>query len=226
MNVSGEHSIALDEHGGRERRAAAELKDDRADVVVVGAGIAGLSVAYELTKAGRSVIILDRPCALRRPQPRQRADLRRNRRLRRRADHRAVAGLLLRDLILGRGNPWAQAYTPQRVTLRAAADYVRDNATMVASFGEYVTGGDVSSLDQIKPGQGAVVRQGTAKIPAYRDEGGQLHLRSAACMHANCIVHWNAFETCWDCPCHGSQFSIDGEPINGSATSPLAAAPR
>src|SRR3954463_2412312 len=33
---------------------------DRADVVVVGAGIAGLSVAYELAKAGQSVIVLDR----------------------------------------------------------------------------------------------------------------------------------------------------------------------
>jgi len=137
-----------------------------------------------------------------------------------------VAGLLLRDLILGRDNAWAQAYAPQRVTLRAAAEYVRENATMVANLSEYVTGGDVPSLDAIKPGQGAVVRQGTAKIAAYRDESGQLHLRSAVCTRTNCIVHWNAFERCWDCPCHGSQFSIDGEPINSPAASPLAEVPR
>lgn len=42
-------------------------------------------------------------------------------------------------------------------------------------------------------------------------------------LHArNCIVHWNLLETCWDCPCHGSHFSIDGEPINGPAIYPLA----
>ena len=34
--------------------------DATADVAVVGAGIAGLSVAYELSRAGRSVIVLDR----------------------------------------------------------------------------------------------------------------------------------------------------------------------
>jgi len=89
-----------------------------------------------------------------------------------------VAGLLLRDLVLGRDNAWAQAYAPQRITLRAAAEYVRENATMVANFSEYVTGRDVSSLDAIKPGQGAVVRQGTAKIAAYRDQGGRPGTRS------------------------------------------------
>ena len=61
------------------------------------------------------------------------------------------------------------------------------------------------------------MRQGLSKLAAYRDKTGQLHLHSAACTHTNCILHWNAFERCWDCPCHGSHFSIDGEPINGPA---------
>jgi glycine/D-amino acid oxidase-like deaminating enzyme len=33
---------------------------ERADVIVVGAGIAGLSVAYELAARGRSVVVIDR----------------------------------------------------------------------------------------------------------------------------------------------------------------------
>jgi glycine/D-amino acid oxidase-like deaminating enzyme/nitrite reductase/ring-hydroxylating ferredoxin subunit len=135
-----------------------------------------------------------------------------------------VAGMLLRDLVLGRENAWASAYAPQRVTMRAAGEYIRENITMAANLTEYVTGGDVASVDELKPGEGAVVRQGRQKLAAYRDEGGQLHLRSAVCTHANCIVHWNAMEKCWDCPCHGSHFSIDGEPINGPAIYPLAEA--
>ena len=35
-------------------------------------------------------------------------------------------------------------------------------------------------------------------------------------------LHWNSFETCWDCTCHGSQFSVDGEPLNAPAFKPLA----
>jgi glycine/D-amino acid oxidase-like deaminating enzyme/nitrite reductase/ring-hydroxylating ferredoxin subunit len=36
------------------------FRSERADVVVVGAGIAGLSVAYELVSRGKSVVVLDR----------------------------------------------------------------------------------------------------------------------------------------------------------------------
>ena len=37
---------------------------------------------------------------------------------------------------------------------------------------------------------------------------------SATCSHVGCHLHWNNFETCWDCPCHGSMFNVDGVPIN------------
>src|SRR4051794_21893798 len=40
--------------------AAALEKDQAADVVVIGSGIAGISIAYELQAAGQDVIIVDR----------------------------------------------------------------------------------------------------------------------------------------------------------------------
>jgi Rieske Fe-S protein len=48
-----------------------------------------------------------------------------------------------------------------------------------------------------------------------------LHVLSAACTHAGCVVRWNSLEQCWDCPCHGSQFAADGSVLNGPAVSPL-----
>jgi Rieske Fe-S protein len=60
-----------------------------------------------------------------------------------------------------------------------------------------------------------------AQVAAYRDESGVLHARSAACTHLGCHLHWNSFERCWDCPCHGSQFGIDGAVLNGPAIHPL-----
>ena len=58
--------------------------------------------------------------------------------------------------------------------------------------------------------------------PESRGEDGSITERSAICTHVGCIVHWNGFEKCWDCPCHGSQIQPDGTVINGPAVSPLA----
>ena len=71
----------------------------------------------------------------------------------------------------------------------------------------------------------AIVRQGLKKVAAYRDERGALHAYSAACTHLGCHLHWNSFERCWDCPCHGSQFGTDGAVLNGPAIHPLEEVP-
>jgi Rieske Fe-S protein len=138
--------------------------------------------------------------------------------------HGTIAGILLTDLITGRDNPWATLYDPSRRTLRAAADYVRENVNVAAQYTDYVTPGEVESPDEIRPGHGAIVRRGAKKIAAYRAEDGTLHERSAVCTHLFCIVHWNDTERSWDCPCHGSRFAPTGEVLNGPAAAPLGEA--
>ena len=59
MNVRDEHTRSL-WMDIRAVEAPSLSTSERADVVVVGSGIAGLSVAYELVSRGRSVIVLDR----------------------------------------------------------------------------------------------------------------------------------------------------------------------
>jgi Rieske Fe-S protein len=36
-----------------------------------------------------------------------------------------------------------------------------------------------------------------------------------------CELSWNSAETSWDCPCHGSRFSYEGDIIEGPAVKPL-----
>lgn len=135
--------------------------------------------------------------------------------------HGTIGGMLITDLILGRHNPWEALYDPSRKTLRASAEFVRETANVAAQYAQWVTAGDVESVDEIAKDSGAVMRRGTAKIAVYRDATGALHEKSAACPHLGCIVAWNPAEKTWDCPCHGSRFDKFGDVINGPANTRL-----
>jgi glycine/D-amino acid oxidase-like deaminating enzyme/nitrite reductase/ring-hydroxylating ferredoxin subunit len=131
--------------------------------------------------------------------------------------HGTIGGMLITDLILGRQSAWAPLYDPGRVTLRALGEYTREAANMAAQYGDWLTPGDVTSVEQIAKDSGAVMRRGAAKVAVYRDVTGALHERSAVCPHLGCIVQWNPAEKTWDCPCHGSRFDKFGIVINGPA---------
>ena len=60
MNVAFERSRSFWTDQPVIEGAGALLNDERADVVVIGSGIAGMSVAYELAAAGKKVVVLDR----------------------------------------------------------------------------------------------------------------------------------------------------------------------
>jgi glycine/D-amino acid oxidase-like deaminating enzyme/nitrite reductase/ring-hydroxylating ferredoxin subunit len=135
--------------------------------------------------------------------------------------HGVVGAVINSALILGANAKWAEVYDPGRMTPSAAGNFLRENMTAVKNFAEYLAPGELSSLEDLKPGQGAIVREGLSKVAAYRDSSGRLFKRSAACTHLACHLHWNSFEACWDCPCHGSQFAVDGAALNAPAVSPL-----
>jgi Rieske Fe-S protein len=136
--------------------------------------------------------------------------------------HGALSGMILSDLILNGEHPWASVYDPARKTPLAVGNFITENVTAVKNFAEYLAPGEIDSVDKLKPGDGAIVREGLQKIAAYRDDNGKLFKRSAKCTHLGCHVHWNSLERCWDCPCHGSQFAPDGTALNGPAVAPLA----
>jgi glycine/D-amino acid oxidase-like deaminating enzyme/nitrite reductase/ring-hydroxylating ferredoxin subunit len=137
--------------------------------------------------------------------------------------HGTIAGILITDLILGHPNDWEALYEPGRKSLRSAGEYIKENVNVAVQYTDYVTRGEVPSEEEIRSGQGAVIRQGLKKLAVYRDEIGALHRRSAVCPHLGCVVHWNTLEQSWDCPCHGSRFGVDGRVMNGPAVGGLLA---
>jgi glycine/D-amino acid oxidase-like deaminating enzyme/nitrite reductase/ring-hydroxylating ferredoxin subunit len=135
--------------------------------------------------------------------------------------HGVAGSLLLSQLIAGETCPWVEFYDPSRITLSAAKTFIAENITAVKNFAEYIAPGELKSVDELKPGKGAIVREGLRKVAAFRDDKGQVHRVSAACTHVGCHLHWNSFERCWDCPCHGSHFAVDGTALNGPAVAAL-----
>ena len=135
--------------------------------------------------------------------------------------HGTIAGMLLTDLIAGRRHRWETLYDPARISLRSAAEFVRENVNVAVQYRDYLTPGEIESADALSNGSGAVMRDGVHKVAVYKDEEGALHMRSAVCPHLYCIVDWNGAEKTWDCPCHGSRFDPYGKVVNGPAISDL-----
>ena len=138
-----------------------------------------------------------------------------------------AAAMLLSDLALGRDHPWAKLFDPNRLTLRASAvRLVKENAEAGVRFvGDRLSKPGRRSIDDLRPGEGDIVRHDGEKVAAYRDEDGAVVAVSPVCSHLGCQVNFNTAERSWDCPCHGSRFAPDGSVLQGPAVHRLERKP-
>lgn len=138
--------------------------------------------------------------------------------------HGTVAAMIIRDLVTGRDNPWLEVYDATRIAPKQSVKgVVSENISALKHFiGDRLGVGDQDSLDELQPGDGAVIQIEGSPIAAYRDERGELHGVSAVCTHLGCLVNFNPAERSWDCPCHGSRFATDGTVLEGPAVDDLA----
>ncbi|MFG2652620.1 FAD-dependent oxidoreductase [Streptomyces sp. NPDC048436] len=136
----------------------------------------------------------------------------------------ALSGQLLTSLIGGEEPPWAGLYDPRRLwsAVREAPALLSQQADVARHFvGDRLRTTHVDSISEVAPGTGAVVRVNGSRCAVYRDDTGATQAVSARCTHLGCLVAFNAAETSWECPCHGSRFATDGTVLQGPATRPL-----
>lgn len=57
---------------------------------------------------------------------------------------------------------------------------------------------------------------------AVKDQGGQLHVLAVRCPHLGCSVGLQNGADHFLCPCHGSEFSLDGKVVHGPAVAPMS----
>jgi len=128
-----------------------------------------------------------------------------------------LGGMLLADRVLGRPNPWADLYRTTRFKpLAAGSHFAKLNLGVIKDFvKDRVQIPKVQDVSAVPLGEGQVVEIGGENVAVYRGQDGVVHTISPVCTHAGCIVHWNAGEKTWDCPCHGGRYTPDGKVIEG-----------
>ncbi len=135
--------------------------------------------------------------------------------------HATIGALLITDLIDKKENAWASLYDPSRLMLRAPVDFADELLNMAAQYKDYFTSADISSIEELKKEEGAILGKGLKKYAVYKDDQQKVHVYSAVCPHLGCILQWNNTERSFDCPCHGSRFSCKGKLMNGPANTDL-----
>jgi glycine/D-amino acid oxidase-like deaminating enzyme/nitrite reductase/ring-hydroxylating ferredoxin subunit len=134
-----------------------------------------------------------------------------------------AAALLLFDLLLERDNLSASFFDPNRLTpLAGGPKLIEENARVAFHFfGDRLRKRGDRRLEDLAPGEGDIVRHRGQKVAGHRRDDGTLVAVSTRCTHLGCQVAWNTAERSWDCPCHGSRFSPEGEVLQGPAVRDL-----
>jgi len=134
-----------------------------------------------------------------------------------------IAAITLTDLIIKGESEYAKLFDPDRLKpISGFANFVRENADVVKEFiGKRLSIEKLNDLADLAPGEARVIRYEEKSLALYKDEEGVLHAVSPVCPHAKCSVGWNNAEKSWDCPCHGSRFTADGDVLTGPARTGL-----
>jgi glycine/D-amino acid oxidase-like deaminating enzyme/nitrite reductase/ring-hydroxylating ferredoxin subunit len=136
-----------------------------------------------------------------------------------------LGAMMVTDLISGIETPWKSLFDPMRVHMRGSVrEFMAQNLAFPGHMiSDRLISRDVEGKDSVdvKSGEGKILAVGGRKVACYRDEAGTLHSVSPVCTHMRCDVAFNDAEKTWDCPCHGSRFTPDGDVLNGPAHKPL-----
>ncbi|MGG2093939.1 FAD-dependent oxidoreductase [Bacillus sp. S13(2024)] len=133
-----------------------------------------------------------------------------------------AAALLLKASIMKIDSPYKELYAPSRFhTNPDIKTFVTQNLDVAKHLLEGKLEFALRKPEDLENGEGAVVRVNGKRAGAYKDDDGKLHIVDTTCTHLGCEVEWNNGDCTWDCPCHGSRFSIHGDVIEGPADKAL-----
>lgn len=133
-----------------------------------------------------------------------------------------IAANIITDMILGKQNEYEELFKTNRVKLvKNIKSYKEQMKETVYGLGINKLKMSNETIKDIKVGEGKIVSYKNRKVGVYKDEEGKYHFIKPICTHLGCELQFNKTDRTWDCPCHGSRFTIDGEVINNPAVNKI-----
>lgn len=133
-----------------------------------------------------------------------------------------AAALLLQDLVKAKQNKYTDLFAPSRfVADPSLKKFLSTNMGVAGHFIEGKLDRPTKNPEDLGLDEGGVVSINGRRAGAYKDKEGNVYCVDTTCTHLGCEVEWNHGDRSWDCPCHGSRFSVHGEVLEGPADQPL-----
>ncbi|HYH57503.1 MAG TPA: FAD-dependent oxidoreductase, partial [Anseongella sp.] len=135
----------------------------------------------------------------------------------------SLAGRILADMIVKGNSPYQELFNPSRIKPVAGfKNFIKENTNVIKHFiADRIAPVELENLAELNPGEAMIINYKSRKLAVYKNPQGEVFALDPVCPHAKCFVQWNSAEASWDCPCHGSRFSPEGEVLTGPAHSGL-----
>ena len=119
-----------------------------------------------------------------------------------------LAAKIMSDIINKKENEYIELFNPYRKTnIKKITNNIKYNYNNVKAY--------------IKPKKQPNIKytkENGIEYAIYTDEKNKQHKIINKCPHLKCKLIFNEFDKTWDCPCHGSRYTIDGKVIKGPST--------
>lgn len=123
-----------------------------------------------------------------------------------------LAGSIIADLLNDRYNKYEKLFNPKRETLgNKLTNYPINIFSTAYSFVKTKINKNKSWYKK----NPYFTKINNVDVAIYKDENGKEYIVRNKCPHLKCGLIFNKCEKTWDCPCHGSKFTLEGKSIVG-----------
>lgn len=123
-----------------------------------------------------------------------------------------IAGKVIADLITSGESLYRELFCLKRAfNFNKCLNYFIDGMT---NSKNYVLS-KVKRRFYFYPSNVHVIVKNFKRYGVFIDKQRKKHIVTLLCPHMKCSLFFNPIEECWECPCHGSKFDVDGNVLKG-----------